>query len=194
MRTSYQIGETYPLDSPMPLWRNGPPRWYIFETKPQSELVASSWLLRHGALEAWYPTREYVKRLRNNKTATSLKPEWPRYMFALCPAAPTSWRNLFDRSLLRINRVVCNGGEPVILDAEALLNMKDVPACLEAIRKARAEEATIRPGDKVEIQGGEMHGWQVEVSDLDAGFAQFVIPLLGGSKMKAPLTALRKVK
>jgi len=191
----YRIGQVVPFNPAAPLFRADGPRWYPLTIASRSERTASGWLVRHGVAEAWYPTRERRVTIKRGhcRVVTRVSPEWPGYVFALCPGSVVSWSALIDRSMRTITGVVTVDGEPAVIAEEKLLGMKDIPDCLRAVRQARIEAQRIRPGDKVQIIDGEMRGWQVTINDVSGGFALFLIPLLGGSMAQIEIGRLRKV-
>lgn len=191
---TYQIGQRLPYAAPAPLWRDAAPQWYPLTTAPQAELAASAWLLRNGIEDAWYPTREHRTHLKRGRGKVVVRrlPEWPRYLFALMPP-PVSWDGLFERSQKKITGVITVNGEAATIPERAMLDMKDVPNCLQAVRQAQLEAQRINPGDRAVILGGEMGDWTVTIDDVDAGFAWFMIPLLGGVRMEIEIGRLRKV-
>lgn len=192
---TYAIGQEVPWVQRPPLWRDDGPRWYPLITAPQAELPVSAWLWRNGAEEAWYPTREHRTTINRGKKRVIVRmvPEWPRYIFALCPGSPVSWDDLIERSNRKLVGVVTVNGAPAIIDDDALLAMQDVPNTLRAIRQARLEAQRIRKGDSAVILDGEMKGWEITVSDVDGEFAAFMIPLLGGAMSRIEVGRLKKV-
>lgn len=192
---TYDIGQVLPYNPAAPLFRGDRPRWYALTSAPQSELPASAWLARQGVEEAWYPTREHRVTIKRGqrRVVTRMVPEWPGYVFALCPGSVVSWSALIDRSMHKITGVVMVNGEPAVIAEDKLMDMKDVPNCLKAVRQAQIEAQRIKPGDMVQILDGEMGGWQVTINGVNAGFASFLIPLLGGARAEIEIGRLRKV-
>lgn len=191
----YRVGDTVPPSSRMPLWTSGEQRWYALTTIPQAELPMRSWLMRNGAAEAWFPTREHRIHRKHGRVKVIVRtvPEWPRYILALMPP-PTSWENLFDLSMRKINGVITANGAPAEIREQDMVAMFDVPGCLRAVREAQEEAKRIKAGDRAEVVDGEMAGWQIRVDGVDEGFASFIVPLLGFVKGKVEIGRLRKIE
>lgn len=188
-----QIGDRIDLDPTRGIWAaEWQPAWHIFTVPPRGELPASAWLARNGVAESWYPTETAYKRVRfkPGKRIPYERPVAPGYLFAVLPRRP-HWDVLFARSRGKLHRVVSHNGEPVPIPEAEMAKMRLVPQRLAIIREAEEARRRINPGDRatVSIAGIE---WQVTVDRIHAGIASFIVPLLGGREVQAPVGALRK--
>lgn len=189
-----QIGATLPPPATRGIWAaDWQPAWHIFQVPPRGELPATAWLARNGAPEAWHPTETAYKRdrFKPGKRIPYQRPVAPGYLFVVLPQRP-HWDVLFARSRGKLLRVVSHNGHPVAVPEETIAAMAQVPERLATIREAEAAKRRINAGDRaaVNIAGIE---WQVTVDRIHAGIAHFVVPLLGGREVQAPVDGLRKV-
>lgn len=193
-RRDYTIGQIVPLDyQERPLHHgHGTAAWYGFQTPPLKEASAKAWV-EHRGLEAWYPSETRWRRIPRGKRKRAPYEARivPRYIFVRFPAAP-NWSEI--RRCRWLSRVIGVGGNPLPITDLVLSEMEGVPANLEAIRKREAFRRIIRPGDRVRIKSGAMVDYVVEVSDVHAGIARFIIPLLGDKEMTIETTRLTKVQ
>ncbi len=190
-----RIGDVFPPHDGRRLWAWGrDPAWFIFQVPPRGELPASAWLARNGVAETWYPSETAFKRnrFRPNERIPYERAVAPGYLFAVLARQP-HWDILFARSQGKLLRVVSHNGEPFPMPESEFGKMKQMPRRLAEIREAEIAKRTIHPGDKavVSVAGIE---WTVDVSRIHAGIASFIIPLLGGREVTAPVTALRKAE
>jgi hypothetical protein len=187
------IGDIIPAPTSRGIWHHEwEPSWHIFQVPPRGELPATAWLTRNGVSECWHPTETAYKRNRfkPGKRIPYERPVAPGYLFAVLPQRP-HWDVLFARSRGKLLRVVSHNGDPVAVPEETIAAMAQVPQRLASIREAEAAKRRLNPGDKatVSIAGIE---WQVTVDRIHAGIAHFVVPLLGGREVQAPVETLRK--
>lgn len=190
---SIKIGDTVPASATRGIWHHDwEPAWFIFTTPPRGELPASAWLTRNGVAECWHPTETAFKRNRfkPGKRIPYERPVAPGYLFAVLPQRP-HWDVLFARSRGKLLKVVSHNGEPVAISEDIIARMHQVPQRLAAIREAEAAKRRINVGDKVSLQIAGVE-WQVTVDRIHAGIAHFIIPLLGGREVQAPVETLRK--
>src|ERR1700738_5075035 len=83
-------------------------RWYVVQTRPQSEGRAAAHLERQG-FEIYFP--RYLKRRRHaRRVETVAVPLFPRYMFVAIDLAVQRWRSI--QSTIGVARLVCNGDHP----------------------------------------------------------------------------------
>ena len=164
------------------------PQWYIVRTEPQKEAGVVAWLNCRG-VEAWYPTerawrkipRGKRKRVQYDRTIA------PRYVFARFTQAP-NWAVVI--SCRYIQNIVGLHGKPMPVSDEVIAEMERVPERLILLRKKLRDARKITPGCKAKIIEGALAGWIVDVEDIDAGIAHFVIPLLGGRRTAFPVNGL----
>lgn len=188
-----QIGDQIDIGTSRGIWaREWEPAWFIFTVPPRGELPASAWLSRNGVAECWHPTEQAFKRNRfkPGQRIPYQRPVAPGYLFAVLPSCP-HWDVLFARSRGKLLKVVSHNGEPVPISEDELAKMRQVPQRLAAIREAEMQKRIIRPRDRVAVTVGGVE-WTVEVDRIDAGIASFVLPLLGGREVQAPVETLRK--
>lgn len=188
-----QIGDPIELDPSRPIWAaEWDPAWHIFTVPPRGELPATAWLTRNGVSECWHPTEPAFKRDRYKpgKRTPYDRPVAPGYLFAVLPQRP-HWDVLFARSRGKLLKVVSHNGEPVPVPECEMAKMQKLPLRLAAIREAEMQKRIIRPRDKVAVTIAGVE-WTVEVDRIDAGIASFVLPLLGGREVHAPVESLRK--
>lgn len=76
---------------------------------------------------------------------------------------------------------------------EIMSRMAQVPQQLEILKQREIERRTIHPGDKVRIGSGPLEGWIVDISEVHAGIARFVLPLLGSRAGSASVETLHKI-
>lgn len=187
------IGDIIPAPTSRGIWHHDwEPCWHIFTVPPRGEGPATVWLERNGVSECWHPTETAFKRTRfkPNQRIPYARPVAPGYLFVVLPQRP-HWDALFARSRGKLLKVVSHQGEPVPIPEAEMAKMKHLPQRLAAIREAEAAKRRINVGDKVALQIGGVE-WQVTVDRIHAGIASFVIPLLGGREVQAPVETLRK--
>ena len=188
-----EIGDIIPAPTSRGIWHHDwEPAWHIFTVPPRGELPATAWLTRNGVSECWHPTETAYKRTRfkPNQRIPYERPVAPGYLFVVLPQRP-HWDVLFARSRGKLLKVVSHNGEPLPIPESEIGKMRLVPQRLASIREAEAARRRLNPGDKatVSIAGIE---WQVTVDRIHAGIAHFIVPLLGGREVQAPVDALRK--
>lgn len=189
------IGDIIPAPTTRGIWHHDwEPAWHIFTVPPRGELPATAWLTRNGVAECWHPTETAFKRNRfkPGKRIPYERPVAPGYLFAVLPQRP-HWDVLFARSRGKLLKVVSHNGEPVPIPEAEMAKMKHLPQRLAAIREAEAAKRRINVGDKVALQIGGVE-WQVTVDRIHAGIASFIVPLLGGREVQAPVDTLRKAQ
>jgi len=187
------IGDVLPASTARGIWAaDWEPAWFIFQVPPRGELPATAWLTRNGVTECWHPTETAFKRTRfkPGKRIPYERPVAPGYLFVVLPMRP-HWDVLFARSRGKLLKVVSHNGDPVAVPEKTIAAMAQVPQRLASIREAEAAKRRLNPGDKatVSIAGIE---WQVTVDRIHAGIAHFIVPLLGGREVQAPVETLRK--
>jgi hypothetical protein len=188
---SAQMGDVFPASTARGIWAaDWEPSWFIFTVPPRGEMPASAWLTRNGTSEVWYPSETAFKRNRfkPGQRIPYERPVAPGYLFAVLPSRP-HWDVLFSRSRGKLLRVVSHNGEPVAVPEGVIASMAQVPQRLATIREAEREKRMVKPGDKVAVQIGGVE-WTVEVNRIHEGIASFVIPLLGGREVQAPVDSL----
>ena len=164
------------------------PRWFVFLVRPLAEPQARAWFEARG-LEAWYPAevvwrrggRGVRRRIRGARRVA------PGYLFVRFTGAP-NWAAL--RACRHLRRVVGVAGRPVPISDAAMGQMAKVPERLAEARRAAAEARRVRPGDRARILDGPMSGWVVEVAEIHAGVARFLLPLLGQACAQVPVDRL----
>ena len=191
--TGYFIGQEIPLEQKRPIQTgDSVPSWFVFQTPPQKEVSAKAWLERRG-VEAWYPSETRWRRIPRGKRSKAPYEARivPRYIFARFTGYP-AWDVV--QSCRWLSHVVGVNGTPMPVTDEVMANMDQVPARLEAIRQREIDKRTLRPGDKAKVATGPFEGWVVEVRQIHAGIASFIVPLFGGETVgKADKDALRKI-
>lgn len=191
--TALKIGDQIPATQSRGIWADEwQPAWHIFQVPPRGEMPATAWLARNGCPEAWYPSETAYKRNRfkPNARIPYERPIAPGYLFAVLPFRP-HWDVLFDRARGKLSRVVSHNGQPVAVPESVIASMAQVPERLATMREAEADRRMIKPGDKASVTVAGIE-WTVSVHSIHAGIASFVIPLLGGREVNAPVAALRK--
>lgn len=188
----YFIGQEVPLEQGKPIQTGDVVAWYVFQTPPQREASAKAWLERRG-VEAWYPSETRWRRIPRGKRQKAPYEARlvPRYIFARFTGYP-AWDVV--QSCRWLSRVVGMNGEPMPVTDDVMAQMEKVPERLEVIRKREIEKRTLRPGDKAKVASGPFEGWVVEVQQIHAGIASFIVPLFGGETVgKAEEATLRKI-
>ena len=191
--TGLKIGDQLPPATSRGIWADDwQAAWFIFTVPPRGELPASAWLTRNGATECWYPSETAFKRNRfkPGQRIPYERPVAPGYLFAVLPKRP-HWDVLFARSRGKLLRVVSHNGNPVAVPETVIASMAQAPQRLATIREAERDRRTVKAGDTVSVQIAGIE-WQVTVDRIHAGIASFVIPLLGGREVQAPVDSLRK--
>jgi hypothetical protein len=155
-----------------------PAVWVVLITPPQGELVATAWLARQGITEAWHPTETvYIRsRFAKDKRIPRIKPIATGYLFARLDRRPI-WDFLFAQSNRKILDVMRIGENPVAMADADLMQMKQMPERINAMRQAAIDAATIREGDRATIAGGPMDGWSITVDRIGGGMAFFEAPI-----------------
>lgn len=192
---TYQIGDTLAAPDARGLWAEiWPPSWHIFTVPPRCELPASAWLARNGVAECWYPSETAFRRNRYkpNERIPYQRAIAPGYLFAVLPMRP-HWDILMQRGRMHkvLRGVVSENGYPVSVPESIILAMAQVPQRLEEIRQAEDRKTRIAPGDKAEVEIAGIQ-WAVEVASIHSGIASFILPLMGGSEVTAPISSMRK--
>lgn len=189
-----QVGDTVNLPPGRGIWAcEWEPAWFIFTVPPRGELPASAWLSRNGVSECWYPSETAFKRdrFKPNARIPYQRPVAPGYLFVVLPMLP-HWDVLFARSRGKLTKVVSQGADPIAIPESVIADMEQVPQRLDAIREAEREKRMIRQGDKARLNIGGTE-WTVQIDAIHEGIASFVLPLLGGHEVRAPIDGLRKV-
>lgn len=187
------IGDVLPASTARGIWAaDWEPAWFIMTVPPRGELPASAWLTRNGVDECWHPTETAFKRNRfkPGKRIPYERPVAPGYLFVVLPQRP-HWDVLFARSRGKLLKVVSHNGEPLPIPESEICKMRLVPQRLASIREAEAAKRRLNPGDKATVSIAGIQ-WQVTVDRIHAGVASFIIPLLGGREVQAPVETLRK--
>lgn len=190
-----KIGDAVDLGPSRGIWAaEWEPTWYIFTVPPRGELPATAWLTRNGVAECWHPTEQAFKRdrFKPGKRIPYERPVAPGYLFAVLPQRP-HWDVLFARSRGKLLKVVSHNGQPVPIPESEIEKMAQLPQRLAVIREEEMQRRIIRPRDKVAVTIGGIE-WTVEVDRIDAGIAHFLLPLLGGREVQAPVETLRKAQ
>lgn len=190
----YQIGQVVPFEVVENRIQAGAldvPEWYIFRTEAQKEAGVVAWL-NHKGVEAWYPTEKAWRRIPRGKRKRVPYDRTiaPRYVFARFTGEP-DWAVV--RSCRYIQKVVGLHGRPMPVRDEVIAEMERVPGRLAILRQKLRDARKVKPGCKAKIMDGALAGWVVDVEDIDAGIAHFVIPLLGGRRTAFPVSGLERV-
>lgn len=172
------------------LTQAGTPRWHVFVVEPMREAGVRAWFEWRG-LEAWYPTETAWRRVARGPRAKVAYERRlvPGYVFVRFEGAPV-WSAV--RRCRWLRRVVGRDGRPAAVSDAGMAEMARVPQRLEAMRRAAQEARRIGPGDRARIRDGAMAGWVVEVSEVHAGIARFVVPLLGERRCDMEVGRLEK--
>lgn len=192
---SVRIGDAIPASSERGIWaQDWEPSWFIFTVPPRGELPASAWLAHNGVDECWHPTETAFKRVRHKpgQRIPYERPVAPGYLFVVLPSLP-HWDVLFDRSRGKLLKVVSHNGQPVAVPEETIAAMALVPQRLATIREAEAAKRRLNAGDRATVSIAGIK-WQVTVDRIHAGIAHFVVPLLGGREVQAPVASLTKAQ
>lgn len=193
LQGNYFIGQEIPLEQGKPIQTgNTSPSWFVFQTPPQREVSAKAWLERRG-VEAWYPSETRWRRIPRGKRQKAPYEARlvPRYIFARFTGYP-AWDVV--QSCRWLSRVVGVNGEPMPVTDDVMAQMEQVPERLEVIRQREIDKRTLRPGDKAKVASGPFEGWVVEVQQIHAGIASFIVPLFGGETVgKADEKIMRKL-
>lgn len=207
----WQIGQSYPIEGTGILGDilvdkhgNPTPAWFIFRNPPMKEKAAQAWLMRQGALEAWYPTTvDWVPAKganpRRRKVAVERRVA-PGYIFAYVDREPR-WHFLFEAARGRVSRVVSwPDGRPMALSDRVIAAMQHVPRRIQALHEKQeaerlAEILARQPvvGEEASIVGDHLlSGHTVSVTDIHGGLAQCLA--WGFTKMTIPVDKLERKK
>lgn len=125
--------------------------WYVVRTKPkQEERVFDNF-------QAWNVESRFFKMLARNansltgKVTESVRPLFPRYVFARFVAGEMLHKVNFTRG---VHGVVCFGGSPVPVDDE-VISLLESGRDLDGLFKVREE---FEVGDRIEIKHGHFQG------------------------------------
>ena len=126
------------------------PRWYVVYTNPNQENRATENLLAWG-VETFNPTlKERRGKLYNQQARCTIKPLFPRYIFARFPISLLS-KVCFTRG---VHSVVCFGGRPAPVDDEIIRIIKSNIGADGFVRIG--EE--FKFGDRVMVKDGPLAG------------------------------------
>ena len=123
-------------------------RWYVVQTRPQSEARAATHLGRQG-FEIYIP--RYLKRRRHARRVEMVAaPLFPRYMFVAIDMAVQRWRSI--HSTVGVTRLVCNGELPAEVSDAVISGLRLGEdergfVCLE-------KRPAFRLGDKIRVLDG----------------------------------------
>ena len=125
---------------------DGGVRWYVVQTHAHAETKAAAHLERQG-FASYLP--RYLKRRRHARRVEIVgTPLFPRYLFVSIDREKQRWISI--RSTIGVTRLVCNGDEPVSLQASVVdeLRSREVGGFVQLERRR------FSPGDRVRITDG----------------------------------------
>jgi transcriptional antiterminator RfaH len=139
--------------------------WYAIHTLPHAETKALDNLLRQG-YRAYLPRcRTWVSHARRRQL--SLRPLFPRYLFAGADGATMRWRPIL--STFGVSDVVSAGDRPAVVpgDVVAAIRAREEQGAFDGLDLRRRLP---RPGELVRVTAGafeDMIGRLVELRDQD---------------------------
>jgi transcriptional antiterminator RfaH len=124
------------------------PRWYVAQTRPRAEALATTHLNRQG-----FPTflPRYLKRRRHARRVEMVAaPFFPRYLFVSVDMETQRWRSI--QSTIGVSRLVCNGDSPAVVDDRIIESLKQRENELGFIQLD--QRPRFQPGEKVRVLDG----------------------------------------
>ena len=123
-------------------------RWYVVQTRPQSEGKAAAHLGRQG-FEIYFP--RCLKRRRHARRVDMVAaPLFPLYMFVAIDLAVQRWRSV--QSTIGVARLVCNGEHPAEVPDSIVGNLRRGEDDRGFVRLERAP--AFKLGDKIRVLDG----------------------------------------
>ena len=123
-------------------------RWYVVQTRPNSEAKAVSHLNRQGF--ATYLPR-YMKRRRHARRVENVgAPLFPRYLFVSIEVTAQRWRSIY--STAGVSRLVCAGDFPTPVPDAIVTTLRQREDAAGFIELARQPQ--FRAGDKIRMLDG----------------------------------------
>jgi transcriptional antiterminator RfaH len=96
------------------------PNWYAVQTQPRAEMKALTHLARQG-FEVYLP--RFMKRRRHARRVENVSsPLFPGYLFVAIDMATQRWRCV--NSTVGVQKLVCNGDAPAIIDERIIRALK----------------------------------------------------------------------
>lgn len=189
---TYRVGDVLPAaeTTAITLWEIDP-RWFVLLPMPQCEAKVQAWLQVRG-VESWYPTEVgWRMKAHSHRKEKFIRRIAPGYLFARFEAHP-NWPALFhSRHKLRVVGV---SDRPAAITDDTMAEMQELPHRLAEMRTRAIEAKTVRPGDRARVTHGAFEGWTVDVSQVNAGIARFVVGLFGADReMEIEVARLEKL-
>jgi transcriptional antiterminator RfaH len=123
-------------------------RWYVVQTRPQSEGKAAAHLGRQG-FEVYFP--RYLKRRRHARRVEMVAaPLFPRYMFVAIDLAVQRWRSI--QSTIGVARLVCSGEHPAEVSDSIIKSLRHGEDDRGFVRLEKPP--AFRLGDKIRVLEG----------------------------------------
>ena len=96
------------------------PNWYAVQVHPRSEMKALTHIARQG-FEVFLP--RFMKRRNHARRVENVSaPLFPGYLFVAIDMAAQRWRCI--NSTVGVQRLVCNGDRPAMIDAKVIDALK----------------------------------------------------------------------
>jgi transcription antitermination factor NusG len=177
----------------------GGPRWHALLTVAQGEYRAKDWLLRRGAVDAFYP----VQRNRQCFKGRWMERETrylPGYLFVKFAGEPY-WARIFGedspyiRDAIRLSPDRFGVRWPGILTSSTIEKIHAMRDNGSPLIQHWHEASQIRPGNRVRIIKGPLQDvGETQVVSIASGNAKLEIVMLGASRsVDVPLELLEKV-
>jgi transcriptional antiterminator RfaH len=152
-------------------------RWYVVQTRPNSERRAQANLVRQG-FEVYFPV--YLKRRRHaGKVDTIAAPLFPRYLFIAMDLEQQRWRSV--HSTFGVAQLVCQGDRPAPLADEIIAELRGREDDRGLIQLGSA----FRPGERVRVLGGAFADQLGQFESMGDGERVAVLLDLLGRKVRA---------
>lgn len=150
------------------------PRWYVAQTQPRAEILATQHLVRQG-FNSFFPRFRKLRR-HARRVDEILAPVFPGYIFVCFDRDRDQWRSI--NSTLGVSRLVGNTSN----------RPQPVPDAAMAAIQSRCEGdlmtdlvPTFRPGQQVRLLTGAFADQLAEIERLDdRGRVRVLLNILGG--------------
>jgi transcriptional antiterminator RfaH len=153
------------------------PRWYVVQTRPNSERRAVANLVRQG-FEVYFPV--YRKRRSHaGKVGMIAAPLFPRYVFIAMDLGHQRWRSV--HSTFGVAQLVCQGDRPAPLADEVIAELRS----REDERGLIQLGSAFRRGERVRVVGGAFADQLGQFESMGDGERVAVLLDLLGRKVRA---------
>lgn len=141
--------------------------WYVVQTLPHHEELASAGLLIRG-FPTYNPQEPYSVKRKYAKRMTLLRPILPGYIFTTFETADEAWKLIIPGIIVGVRRLLRYGELPIPVSAAAMDHIREVEADARTGIKRKKTITGCKVGDWVQLIEHQAFG----------GFFGLVIELL----------------